>query len=541
LLDETTLAGSTLVGRDLSQSDFRLLFESGPGEYFVRQILSFSPAILYRLKLNGADVTDAWVSDNVKMILGYEAESCSVAWWTNNLHPEDRAAGARHIAELLHEGRLVSEYRFRHQNGQYRWIHDEKRLLRGPDNQPTECVGSWFDITERKQLEEQFRQAQKMEAVGRLAGGVAHDFNNALTAIIGFSDVALGSLLHGDPLREIIDQVKKAGERASHLTRQLLTFSRKQVVVPVVLDLNAVLAEMQKMLGRLLGEDIDLAIVPGANLWHVTADAGQVEQVIMNLAVNARDAMPAGGRITIQTHNAELDREYSRTHPQVAPGDYVLLAVTDTGCGMDAATKARIFEPFFTTKGPERGTGLGLATVYGIIKQSGGHIDVSSEPGLGTSFKIYLPRERQVPRSSRSMPGPNIMATGNETVLLAEDEDGVRALSRIILQKQGYKVLEARHGGEALFVGEQHAGPIDLLIADLVMPHMNGHQLAERLASTRPNMKVLFMSGYTDDAVVRHGVLEPGLPFLQKPFTPSGLAQKVREVLDHVTGPEIVL
>jgi two-component system cell cycle sensor histidine kinase/response regulator CckA len=393
-------------------------------------------------------------------------------------------------------------------------------------------TGYLRDITERKRLEDQFRQAQKMEAVGQLAGGVAHDFNNLLTVIMGYSDVALGSLRAGEPLREMIAQIKKAGGRAGSLTRQLLAFSRKQVLVPVVLDLNGLLADMEKMLPRLLGEDIELVITKTPHLWPVKADIGQIEQIIMNLAVNARDAMPQGGKLSIETTNVELDETYRTSHPDIVPGRYAMLGVSDTGCGMDGATKSRIFEPFFTTKGPEKGTGLGLATVWGIVKQSEGHIEVYSEVGIGTAFKIYLPRTGETAEIVKTPAGLAKPPRSTETVLLVEDEEGVRTLSRMILESHGYTVLEAKDGTEALLLAEQHQGTIHLLVSDVVMPKMSGRELGERLAVLRPDMKVLYFSGYTDDAIVRHGIVDAKTPFLQKPFSPLGLGRKVREVLD---------
>ncbi len=389
------------------------------------------------------------------------------------------------------------------------------------------------DVTERQRLEEQLCQAQKMEAVGRLAGGVAHDFNNLLTVINGYSDVILETLRAADPIREMIEEVKNSGERAARLTRQLLAFSRKQILVPVELDVGALVGEMGKMIGRLIGEDIVLRVTTDPDLWPVKADAGQTEQVLMNLVVNARDAMPEGGNITIETRNVTLDDSYVTIHPEARAGEFVMLAVSDSGCGMDAATKARIFEPFFTTKG-DKGTGLGLATTFGIVKQSGGSIEVYSEPGIGTTFKIYLPRVPKGCTTSKSQATLRLPNRGTETVLLTEDEDGVRRLTRRILQGYGYRVLEAKNGGEALMACEQHAGPIHLLVTDVVMPGMSGPRLAERLAPLRPAMRVLFLSGYTDDAIVHHGVLNPNTPFLQKPFTPEALIRKVREVLDSV-------
>jgi two-component system cell cycle sensor histidine kinase/response regulator CckA len=389
------------------------------------------------------------------------------------------------------------------------------------------------DISGQKRLEEQFRQAQKMEAVGRLAGGIAHDFNNLLTVIIGYSDVVLARVHAPDPLHAFIDQIKKAGARAASLTRQLLAFSRKQMLVPEVLDLNLVLADMGKMLGRLIGEDVSLKVSPDPALRKVKVDRGQMEQVIVNLAVNARDAMPQGGKLTIETRNVALDERAAAANPETPAGRYVLLAVSDTGCGMDEATKARIFEPFFTTKGPEKGTGLGLATVYGIVKQSGGRIEVYSEVGTGTTFKIYLPFAKEETRARKSSAGRVASGRGTETVLLAEDEEGVRTLAKLVLERNGYKVLEARHGAEALMICQQYQGPIHIMVTDVVMPNMSGRQLADRLSALRPGIRLLFLSGYTDEAIVHHGVLDGDTPFLQKPFVPDALALKVREVLDQ--------
>jgi PAS domain S-box-containing protein len=389
------------------------------------------------------------------------------------------------------------------------------------------------DITRIKQLEEQFRQAQKMEAVGRLAGGVAHDFNNLLTVISCCSEILLRDVPPGNRTRGLLTEIKKAGERAATLTRQLLAFSRKQVLEPKVLDLNAVVANCDKMLKRLVGEDVDLVAVLDPALGRVKTDLGQIEQVLMNLVVNARDAMPQGGKLTIETANTVLDQTYCCSHADVKPGRYIMLAVSDTGCGMDEQTKARIFEPFFTTKDLGKGTGLGLAMVYGFIKQSGGHIYAYSEPGLGTTFKTYLPEVEAAPLSSELPPDTEKMPHGDETILLAEDDSTVRALTRRVLETCGYTVLEAAHGGEAIRLAEKHAGPVHLLVSDVVMPEMGGRRLAERIVALKPGIKVLCFSGYTADAVVRHGVLESEVAFLQKPFTPSMLARKVREVLDR--------
>jgi len=391
--------------------------------------------------------------------------------------------------------------------------------------------GTQRDVTEQRHLEEQFRQSQKMEAVGQLAGGIAHDFNNLLTAILGNTQLLLRELPPGDSMRDDVEEIRKASERAASLTRQLLAYSRRQMLQPEVLDLNVVMAEMDKMLRRLIGEHIDLVAVFAPDLGRVRADPNQIEQVIVNLAVNARDAMPDGGKLTIGTANVDLDESFAQAHLGSVPGSYAMLAVTDTGVGMDAAVRAHLFEPFFTTKEVGKGTGLGLATVYGIVKQSGGYISVYSEPGHGSSFKIYLPRiaTPAEPPAAALKGGP---APGSETVLVVEDEPAVLTLSRRALEAQGYVVLAASDADAALRVVERHGGMIHLLLTDVVMPGLSGHELADRLTAQRPGIRVLYMSGYPGDAVVQHGTLPSGSAFLQKPFSPDGLARKVRDVLD---------
>ncbi|MFI5326812.1 MAG: response regulator, partial [Candidatus Rokuibacteriota bacterium] len=400
------------------------------------------------------------------------------------------------------------------------------------DGNPVGRLGVARDISERRSLEDQLRQAQKMEGIGRLAAGVAHDFNNLLTAIGGRCYLVLGSLSAEDPLRREIEIIQGAAERAAKLTHQLLAFSRKQILEPRVLDLNATVTGIEPLLRRMIREDIEIAARLDPEAGRIKADAGQLEQVLLNLAVNASDAMPGGGSLTLGTRNVILDEDYVRTHAGVEPGPYVLLSVSDTGHGMTAEVQARIFEPFFTTKEVGKGTGLGLATVYGIVKQSGGHIAVYSEVGHGTVFKVYLPRVQDAVAPLEPMePASSGRRGGTETVLLVEDDEALRSLAREVLSVQGYRVLEASSPADALRLANGHEGEIHVLLTDVVMPKMNGRQLADLVIAARPGLKVLYMSGYADAAIVQHGVLEPGTQFLQKPFTPDGLSRKLREVL----------
>jgi PAS domain S-box-containing protein len=462
----------------------------------------------------------AYASPSTARLLGFSPDELLGRDAFDLVHPEDRAGTAALFAQLarMPGGTVSNSHRALCKDGGWRWLDVRGTNLLGDPS--VRCVVlNYQDVTERKRLEEQFFQAQKMEAVGRLAGGIAHDFNNLLTVINGHAAMLLHDLGAGTAASSVRD-ILKAGERAAGLTQQLLAFSRKQIVAPRVLDLNAVVAESEAMLRPLIGEDVLLTRDLQPGLGAVRADPTQVQQVVMNLAVNARDAMPHGGRLSFLTRDV---------------GVHVVLAVTDTGCGMTDEVKAHLFEPFFTTKGPGEGTGLGLPTVYGIVKQSGGHIAVESRPGAGTTVRVYLPRTEEAPAEEKAN-GDVTSPRGSETVLLAEDEDGVRALVRQVLRAGGYSVLEARDGAEALWLAGQHRGPVDLLITDVVMPGLDGRGLAERLGQRYPGLSVLYLSGYTDDAVVRHGVLQEKVHFLQKPFAPDALARKVREVLDSRAG-----
>jgi PAS domain S-box-containing protein len=441
--------------------------------------------------------------------------------------PEQRAL----LLECFRSGRSFDkvEAEWTRQDGSAVVVRASARPIRDTDKSVSfELYAE--DITEQRALEQQLRQSQKMEAVGRLAGGIAHDFNNLLMVISGYCEFLQQKLGPDPSLRGCAQEIANAADRATSLTRQLLAFSRKQMLTPKVLDLNAVVSENLKMLPRLIGEDIELATLPAEGLGKVKADPGQIEQVVMNLVVNARDAMPSGGKLTIETANVTLDEAYARRHPGVAPGEYVMLAISDTGVGMDKETQSHIFEPFYTTKG-QKGTGLGLSMVYGIVKQSGGYIWVYSELGQGTTFKVYLPRVEEAEEKPVLQPaaGPPL---GHETILVVEDEPQLRDLTRQFLEMHGYTVLVAEHGAAALEVAQQHRGVIHLLLTDIIMPVMNGRELAQRMAVLSPQTRILFMSGYTENAIWRNGMIENSANFLQKPFTLDALTRKVREVLE---------
>jgi len=450
------------------------------------------------------------------------------------VHPEDRDALSQTMAQAKLSG---SDFALQHRtiwpDGTIRWLNGAGRVHFGESGEPVRAVGITMDVTERRMLEEQYQQAQKMEAVGRLAGGVAHDFNNLLTVILGYCGLLLADFDPDDQRQADIAEIQKAGTSAAALTRQLLAFSRKEIIEPTVLNLNVVVADMRAMVGRLIGEDVQVVLGLRSDLAPVLADRGQVEQIVLNLAVNARDAMPMGGTLTIETANVELGENYTTTHLSLKPGSYVVLTVSDTGAGMTPQVLARLFEPFFTTKEVGKGTGLGLATVHGIAARSGGSVSVCSEVGIGSSFQVYFPEADAAAIIVAPPPAARVdAATPHRTVLVVEDDEGLRELARRLLQRLGCTVLLAANGDEALRLIEQH-GSIDLVLTDVVMPGVCGADLTERLVEQRPGLKVIYMSGYTEDAIVHRGILNPGITFLHKPFTSETLGKKIREVFDR--------
>jgi len=556
-----------LIVQDLTEEE-RLQAARRASEERFRDLVQGLDAIVW--EADAATLRFSFVSHRAESILGYPVGRWlgTTDFFVSRIHPEDRARAMRVWREAIAKGvDHELEYRALAADGREVWLRDIVHVVPGGSGRPAQLRGLTVDLTERKraeealrQTEDQLRQAQKMDAVGKLAGGIAHDFNNLLMVIRGDADLILRRLDASDPMRQNAEGIREAADQAATLTRQLLAFSRKQVLAPTVLDLNTVVAGIQKMLRRLIGETINLVTITAPDLGRVKADPGQLEQMILNLAVNARDAMPDGGRLTIETANVELDAGTAKQRG-VTPGPYVVLEVSDTGVGMDPETQSHLFEPFFTTKDQGKGTGLGLSTVYGIVNQSGGHIWVQSEPKQGAAFRVYLPRvERGAETPAPAIPVRRQDATvsgrleatptpvrsaeaavraeeataapGRETILLVEDAKRVREVVREILEMSGYEVLEARQGAEALKISGRHQGPIHLMVTDVVMPEMSGRELAQRLAPLRPDMRVLYMSGYTDDDIVRHGVLDAGIAFISKPFTPDALAAKTREVLD---------
>ncbi|MFZ5453362.1 MAG: PAS domain S-box protein [Thermodesulfobacteriota bacterium] len=522
------------VCRDISQRKAaELALRESEKKY--RLLVDQIPAVVFRGYADGSlDIFDR----KIETLTGYPKEDFDSRRrkWSDLILADDLPEAKNELLEgLKTTGSYEKEYRIRKKSGEIIWVQVHGQIFLDDAGRIDFINGVIFDVTDRKKLEEQLLKSQKMEAVGRLAGGVAHDFNNLLTAIMGYSEMMMLDLRPEDPFHSYVEEITKAVNRGASLTNQLLAFSRKQILQPRVINLNDVVKDMDKMLQRLIGEDIELVTFIDQELGLVKADPGQIEQIIMNLVVNARDAMPRGGKLTIETANVYLDQAYVQGRADATPGPHVMLAVSDNGTGMDAETLSHIFEPFFTTKESGKGTGLGLATVYGVIKQSGGNIWVYSEPGQGTTFKVYLPRVEESLEMVKPKTAPVISLEGKETILLVEDDVGLRELISKALRQYGFKVLEAAQGGEALLLCEREEAPIHLMLTDVVMPQMSGGALAQRLKLLHPEMQVLFMSGYTEDAIVHHGVLNSDVNFIPKPFRMLALVQKVREVLDSAS------
>jgi PAS domain S-box-containing protein len=528
-----------LVERQRAEAEIaRLLAETSAHEQFVHSIVANVPGVVWETTGGPDDPYEQsnFVSEYVESMLGYSVQHClsTKNFWLSIVHPEDKSRMASEAAEWFSSRRGGrGQFRCIAQDGHIAAIEVTSTVKFDDNGNPAGLRGVTVDVTAKAKLEERLQEAQRMESIGRLAGGVAHDFNNLLTVINGYADMSLLEADPADPMHATLTEIRRAGQRAAELTNQLLALSRRQLLQPRSFSLNMLIEDGAKTLRRLLGEDIEVVWIPDPELGQVKADPGQMNQVILNLAINARDAMPRGGTLTLETCNTSLDESYSNVHLSLEPGSYVMLGISDTGHGMDAETLSRVFEPFFTTKEVGHGTGLGLATVYGIIKQSGGSIWVYSEPGHGTTFKIYLPRVDEPVSQSEDKPVEHGGLRGSEAVLVVEDDESVRKLTCTALRKYGYEIIEAANAGEALLACEKRDRTLRLMITDVVMPQMSGRELADRLRQLRPEMKVLYMSGYTDDAIVRHGLLNPAVFFLQKPFTPSALAQKVRQVLDQ--------
>jgi PAS domain S-box-containing protein len=532
----TTLANgvTACIGHDISaRKEAEKARADAENKY--RTLVEQVAAISYIAELGFAGEW-LYVSPQIEAITGYAPEEwlAESRNWTRHVPQEDHEVIRAAEEACVRGEKFQADYRIVRKDGSIIWVSDTAVVVSGSDSHPV-MEGIIVDITERKVLENQLQQSRRMEAVGRLAGGIAHDFNNLLTIIKGYAELALQRSAISPEIRADVLQVENAAERASALVRQLLAFSRKQVLQPKIIDLNSIVLGLEKLLGRLLGENIEMATRCAENTANVKADPAQVEQVLMNLVVNARDAMPKGGRLTVETANVNLDSTYARDHVAVKPGPYIMLAVSDTGIGMSPETVAHIFEPFYTTKESGQGTGLGLSTVYGIVKQSGGYIWVYSEPGKGSTFKVYLPRVEALADAKPEVAKVPAARKGTETVLLVEDEEAVRELTSMILSANGYVVLPAQSALEAERFSASHTGEIHLLLTDIMIPGTSGRDLARRIIARRPRIRVLYMSGYTDNVLAQGGVLEEGVSFLQKPFAPAALAQKVRDVLDSVT------
>jgi len=527
------------VGRDITvrkRAEEQMLVANERLQY----LLSSTSVVIYTAKSSG-DYGTTFISSNVAQVVGYDPERFigDSKFWYDRVHPEDRVIVSEEVPRVFEKELHAYEYRFRCRDGRYIWVRDEMKLVRDHNGDPLEIIGFWLDVTDRKCAEEEreklrvrLLQAQKMESVGRLAGGLAHDFNNVLSAILGHAELAMMHCTPSEPIRADLKEIQNAAQRSAGLIQQLLAFARKQTVWPKVLDLNHTLAGMLKMLQRLIGENIDLVWIPGAGLWLVKIDPSQIDQLMTNLCVNARDAITGVGKVTIETENTAFDEAYCAVHPGFACGEYVTLTVSDNGCGIRKEVIDHLFEPFFTTKEVGKGTGLGLATVHGIVRQNGGFINVHSEPDKGTTFKISLPRfagEAVEPAAESAAETPR---GRGETVLLVEDDAAILKVGRAMLEGLGYTVLTAGMPGEALRQAEAHAAEIRLLITDVIMPEMNGRALAKLIGDIKPGLKCLFISGYTSDIVARHGVLDEGVCFLQKPFSLRELASKVRQAFE---------
>jgi PAS domain S-box-containing protein len=531
-VDARTLHVALRHAFDMQRTIDRLTEHEQRLERLYRSTVDDAPVGIAQITLDGR-----WLRANKPLcaMLGYDLAELAAAPHDDVVHPDDREQAAATRTELLAGTllRLSFELRYRHRSGRFLPMRVTATLARDAAGVAEHFNLVVEDVGERNRLEDQFRQAQRVEAIGRLAGGVAHDFNNLLTAIIGFGELATSALAHGQPPHEELAEILNAANSAASLTRQLLAFSRKQILRTEILDLNTVVGDMVGIISRTIGEDVELSTRLSSDAWLVVADKGQIEQVVMNLAINARDAMPDGGRLAVETANVQLDDLYSRRHVGASTGPHVMLTISDTGVGMTADTQAHLFEPFFTTKEMGKGTGLGLSTVYGIVKQLGGSIWVYSEPGRGTTFKIYLPRASHAHVASpvpASAPAP--ARAGKETILLVEDHADVRTVTRQALERAGYRVLDAASHGDAIQIACTYDEPIHLLFTDVVIPRMGGRALATEIARCRPGIRVLYMSGYTDDVIVHRGVLDAGVHFIQKPFTLNGVTEKVRSVLD---------